>query len=136
MHYNFLSSLNFELLTHFMKKLVLHSEWGFHQVYQSRLSKYRVKQEFISAIEIFLLIFAILFCIVMFLIFVNKSSTEGWFLRQANTALDNTNFKYDIVRTNILDLQKTNRDKLNTPSLYGPSVTLLDANIESVIITN
>ena len=101
-----------------MKKLVLHSEGGFHQVYQSRLSKYRIKQEFIAAMEIVALIFAILFCILMFLVFVNKSSTEGYFLRQANTALDTTNFKYEIVRTNILDLQKVNRDKLNDSDLY------------------
>lgn len=101
-------------------------------MYQSRLSKYRIKQEFVSAVEIFLLILAILFCIVMFLIFINKSSTEGYFLRQANTALDTTNFKYEIVKTDILDLQKNNRDKLNNSDLYGPSITLLDANIESV----
>jgi hypothetical protein len=59
-----------------MKKLVISSEGGFHQVYQSWLSKYRVKQEFIAAVEIVLLLFAILFCLLMFLIFVNKSSTE------------------------------------------------------------
>jgi hypothetical protein len=70
----------------------------------------------------------------MFLIFVNKSSTEGYFLRQANTTLDNTNFKYEIVKTGVLDLQKANRDKLNNSDLYGPSITLLDASIESINI--
>jgi hypothetical protein len=105
-----------------MKKLVLHSEGGFHQMYQSRLTKYRIKQEFVSFIEIALLVLAIAFCGLMFFIFVNKSSTEGYFLRQANTTLDTTNFKYEIVKTNILDLQKANRDKLNNSDLYGPSI--------------
>ena len=70
----------------------------------------------------------------MFLIFVNKSSTEGRFLRQANNRLSDTNFRYDIVKTNILDLKKANRDKLNNSDLYGPSIGLLDANIESIVI--
>jgi hypothetical protein len=115
-----------------MKKLVLHSEGGFHQVYQSRLTKYRIKKEFISAAEILLLGLAIGFCMLMFLIFVNKASTEGYFLKKANASLDDTNFKYNIVKTDILDLQKANRDKLNNSDLYGPSINLLDANIESI----
>jgi hypothetical protein len=117
-----------------MKKLVLHSEGNFHQVYQSRLTKYRIKKEFISLAEIFLLGIAIGFCVLMFLIFVNKSSTEWYFLRQANNGLADTTFKYDIIKTDLLDLQKANRDKLNTSELYGPSINLLDANIESIQI--
>jgi hypothetical protein len=118
-----------------MKKLVLHSEGGFHQVYQSRLTKYRIKKEFISFIEIALLLVAVGFCFLMFLIFVNRSSTQGYFLRQANNALTDTNFRYEIVKTDILDLQKLNRDKLNnTSELYGPSINLLDATIESLQI--
>jgi hypothetical protein len=38
------------------------------------------------------------------------------------------------VKTNILDLQKANRDKLNNSDLYGPSIWLLDASIESIQI--
>ena len=117
-----------------MKKLVLSSEGAFHQVYQSWLTKYRIKKEFISLIEIILLFLGICFCVLMFLIFVNKSSTEGYFLRKANTNLDNTNFRYEIVKTEILDLEKNNWDKLNNSDLYGPSMTLLDANIESILL--
>jgi hypothetical protein len=117
-----------------MKKLVLYSEGNFHQVYQSRLTKYRIKKEFVSLAEILLLGIAIGFCVLMFLIFVNKSSTEGYFLRQANNNLADTTFKYDIIKTDLLDLQKANRDKLNTSELYGPSINLLDANIESIHI--
>lgn len=117
-----------------MKKLVLLSEGTFHQAYKSRLTKYRIKKEFVSLVEIVILIIAIAFCTLMFLIFVNKSSTEGYFLRRANNTLDNTNFKYEIVKTEILDLQKSNWDKLNNSDLYGPSMTLLDANIESITL--
>jgi Holliday junction resolvase RusA-like endonuclease len=117
-----------------MKKLVISSEGGFHQSYQSRLTKYRIKQEFITAFEITCLGIVITLCFIMFLIFVNKSSTQGYFLRQANTAFDNTNFTFNMVKTDILNLQKNNRDKLNNSDLYGPSINLLDANIESIIV--
>jgi hypothetical protein len=55
-------------------------------------------------------------------------------LRQANNALDNTNFRHNIVRIDVLDLQKTNWDKLGNSDFYGPSVALLDANMESISI--
>jgi len=118
-----------------MKKLVLSSEGGFHQAYQSRLTKYRVKKEFIALVEIILIAIAIAFCMLMFLIFVNRSSTEGYFLRRANNKLENTNFRYEIVKTEVLKLQRLNRDKLNNSDLYGPSMTLLDANIESITLS-
>jgi hypothetical protein len=100
------------------------------------LTKYRIKKEFISLFEIILLALGIGFCLLMFLIFVNKSSTEGYFLRKANNVLSETNFKYEIIKTDILELQKANRDKLNHSDLYGPSIGLLDANIESIEISS
>jgi hypothetical protein len=74
------------------------------------------------------------FCLLMFLIFVNKSSTEGYFLRQAQNTLTNTEFKYEIIKTNILDLKKLNRDKLGQSDLNGPSLGLLDAKVETIIV--
>ncbi len=75
-----------------------------------------------------------MFCILMFLIYVNRSSTEGYFLRRANNQLNETNFKHEIVKTTILDLKRINRDKLNNSDLYGPSMNLIDANIESITL--
>ncbi|MDD2537408.1 MAG: hypothetical protein PHU61_02875 [Candidatus Absconditabacteria bacterium] len=115
-----------------MKKLLLFSEGNFHKAYQSWLTKYRIRKEFVSLIQIIILGILILFCLVMFLIFVNKSSTEGYFLRQANNKLSNVNFNNEIMKTQILDLRRSNRDKLTDSDLYGPSINLLDANIESI----
>lgn len=102
-------------------------------MYQSRLNKYRIKKEFISAVEILGIVLLVGFCMLMFLIFVNKSSTEGYFLRQAQNTLTNTEFKYEIIKTNILDLKKLNRDKLDHSDLNGPSFGLLDAKVETII---
>lgn len=113
-----------------MKKLVLTSEWKFHQVYQSWLKKYRVKKEFVTLVEIWMLLFAILFCLLIFLIYINKSSTQGYFLRSARNTYNNTVFNHEIIKTDILDLKKVNRDRLRE----NDSRTSLWTNVETINI--
>ena len=113
-----------------MKKLVLSSEWKFHQVYQSWLNQYRIKKEFVTLVEIWILVLAILFCILIFLIYINKSSTQWYFLRQARNTYNNTVFNHWIIKTDILDLKKINRDKLKENN----SKTSLWINVEIVNI--
>ena len=113
-----------------MKKLVLSSEWKFHKVYQSWLTKYRVKKEFVTLVEVCMLVFAVLFCGLVFLIYINKSSTQWYFLRQARTTYTNTTFNQDIIKTDILDLKKINRDKLKENN----SKTSLWINVETINI--
>ena len=113
-----------------MKKLVLSSEWKFHQAYQSWLSKYRVKKEFVTLIEISMLLLTILFCLLIFLIYINKSSTQWYFLKQARNTYNNTIFDYEIIKTDILDLKKINRDKLKENN----SKTSLWINVETINI--
>ena len=113
-----------------MKKLVLYNEWKFHQVYQSWLNKYRVRQEFVTLVEIRILLSAILFCIFIFLIYINKSSTQWYFLRSARNTYNNTVFNHEIIKTDILDLKKINRDKLKENN----SKTTLWINVETINI--
>ena len=113
-----------------MKKLVLSSEWKFHQVYQSWLNKYRVKQEFVTLVEIWMLILAILFCLLIFLIYINKSSTQWYFLRSARNTYNTTVFNHEIIKTDILNLKKINRDKLKENN----SKTSLWINVETINI--
>ena len=116
--------------TDLIKKLVLSSEWKFHQQYQSWLNKYRVKKEFVTLVEIWMLSLAVLFCLLVFLIYINKSSTQWWFLRDARNKHDNTSFNYDIVKTEILDLKTINWDKLKENN----SKTSLWTNVETINI--
>ena len=113
-----------------MKKLALSSEWKFHKVYQSWLSKYRVKKEFVTLVEIWMLAFAVLFCAFVFLIYINKSSTQWYFLRSARNTYNNTVFNHEIIKTDILDLKKINWDKLKENN----STTTLWINVETVDI--
>ena len=113
-----------------MKKLVLSSEWKFHQVYHSWLTKYRVKKEFVTLVEIWMLILAVLFCALIFLIYINKSSTQWYFLRQARNTYTSASSNHDIIKTDILYLKKLNRDKLKENN----SRTSLWINVETINI--
>ena len=113
-----------------MKKLVLSSEWKFHKVYQSWLNKYRVRKELVTLVEITMLLIAILFCLLIFLIYINKSSTQWYFLRSARNTYNNTVFNHEIIKTDILDLKKINRDKLKENN----SKTSLWTNVETINI--
>jgi hypothetical protein len=113
-----------------MKKLVLFREWKFHQVYQSWLNKYRVKKEFVTLVEILMFVFAILFCLLVFLIYINKSSTQWYFLRQARNTYNSTVFNHEIIKTDILDLKKINRDRLKE----NDSRTYLWTKVETINI--
>ena len=116
--------------TDLIKKLVLSSEWKFHQQYQSWLNKYRVKREFVTLVEIWVLSLAVLFCILVFLIYINKSSTQWYFLRSARNTYNNTAFNHEIIKTDILDLKTLNRDKLKENN----SRTSLWINVETINI--
>ena len=93
-------------------KLVLGIEWKFHRWYQSWLTKYRIKKEFVSLLEICLIALVIAFCLVIFLIFTNKSSTQWYSLRQARSVYNNVDFNYWIVKTKVVELNQQNWDKL------------------------
>ena len=116
--------------TDLIKKLVLSSEWKFHQKYQSWLNKYRVRKELVSLVEICIIGFAALFCLFIFFIYVNKSSTQWYFLRSARNTYNNTSFNHEIIKTDILDLKTLNRDKLKENN----SRTSLWINVETINI--
>lgn len=113
-----------------IKKLVLSGEWKFHKAYQSWLTKYRIRKEFVTLVEIWMLSLAVIFCALVFLIYINKSSTQGYFLRSARNTYNTTVFNHEIIKTDILDLRTVNRDKLKENN----SRTSLWINVETINI--
>ena len=113
-----------------IKKLVLSSEWKFHQQYQSWLNQYRQKKGFVTLVEIWMLAIAIVFCLLIFLIYINKSSTQWYFLRQARNTYNNTVFNHEIIKTDILDLKRNNWDRLKE----NDSRASLWINVETINI--
>ena len=119
-----------------MRKLVLRSEGSFHQLYQSWLTKYRNKKETISLIQIFFLLLGIFACFLVFLIYVNKASTQGYFLRDANSKLNHITEQYETIKPKIMNLEEQNMNKLNSSEKYGPSITILDTKVETLMLPN
>jgi predicted PurR-regulated permease PerM len=119
-----------------MRKLVLRSEGSFHQLYQSWLTKYRNKKETISLIQIFFLLLGIFACFLVFLIYVNKASTQGYFLRDANSTLNHITEQYETIKPKIMNLEEQNMNKLNSSEKYGPSITILDTKVETLMLPN
>ena len=62
--------------------------------------------------------------------FVSLASTEWYFLRQANNELNSTSFKYEIVKTELLDQTKKNRNQM-----YGNNKSKRIINIRPEIVS-
>lgn len=54
----------------------------------------------------------LILCWFIYLRFVSLASTEWYFLRQANNDLLAIHFKYEIVKTELLDKTQNNREKM------------------------
>jgi len=52
-------------------------------------------------------------CGFSYLIFINKASTRGYFLRQENQKLSAISFQFEILKTKMLDYKQQNRDTIH-----------------------
>lgn len=68
---------------------------------------------------------AIVFFFLLYLIYVNLSSTRGYFLRQAMQERDGAAFEYEIVKTQLLKVQQFNREKTDTTSMTHNSNSVI-----------
>lgn len=53
----------------------------------------------------------------MYLYFVNRASTRGYFLRQAMQRRTSVAFQQEIIKTQLLKVRQQNREKLADPSM-------------------
>jgi len=74
-----------------------------------------------------------LVCILFYLYFVNLSSTRGYFLKQADQNMTAINFKYEILKTKLLDYKQQNWDAVQSTTFKRDVV---DVSAEIVKIPN
>ncbi|MFZ2151406.1 MAG: hypothetical protein WAZ12_01045 [Candidatus Absconditicoccaceae bacterium] len=115
-----------------MKLLAFTSKNAINQTYASLLNKYRTYQGIIDIIKIGGLALTLLFFMLIYLYFINKSSTQGYFLRQANNDLNTIKFKYEIVKTNVLNYKQQNRQEMH--ETFGNSNRVVDIRATIVSI--
>ncbi len=96
----------------------------------SRYKRYDDIVEFfkLGALSLFLLV-----CGFFYLYFVNLSSTRGYFLKQANQDMVAITFKYEILKTKLLDYKQQNWDAIQSTSFKRDVV---DVSAEIVQIPN
>ena len=82
----------------------------------------------VGAASLFLLV-----CILFYLYFVNLSSTRGYFLKQADQNMTAINFKYEILKTKLLDYKQQNWDAVQSTTFKRDVV---DVSAEIVKIPN
>jgi len=104
-----------------------------NKVYSWIVSKYKrydsiVELFKVSALSVFLLI-----CAFFYLYFVNLSSTRGYFLKQANQDMTAITFKYEILKTQLLDYKQQNWNSVQSTSFKRDVV---DVSAEIVKIPN
>jgi len=72
-------------------------------------------------------------CAFFYLYFVNLASTRGYFLKQANQNTVAITFKYEILKTKLLDYKQQNRNAVQSTSFKKDVV---DVSAEIVQIPN
>lgn len=87
------------------------NKWS--KTYDWIINRYRKYDSVLELAKVFGLAGVFLFCLIAYLLFVNSSSTRGYFLRQETQRLNAVSFQYEILNTRILDLKQKNRDSIH-----------------------
>lgn len=95
-----------------MKKFAFISQRSINSCYNFVLNKQRTHKNFLDLLKISWLSLFIMLSWVFYLRFVSLSSTEWYFLRQANNDLSSTNFRYEIVQTETLEQIQNNWEQM------------------------
>ena len=75
--------------------------------------KYKRQDTIWDIAKIVFLVLVFLIAAIFYLRYVSLSSTRGYFLRQENQNLSNVSFKYEILKTQLLEQKLKNRGVLN-----------------------
>lgn len=74
--------------------------------------RYRRYDSTIELLKVGALVGTLLFAGLLYLYYVNLSSTRGYFLRQENQKLSTISFNFEILKTKLLDYKQLNRDTI------------------------
>lgn len=96
-----------------MKQFAFVQKKSLTNLYGSFLHKYRKYDDVMGMIKVIALASFLVICWFSYLIFINKASTRGYFLRQENQKLSAISFQFEILKTKMLDYKQQNRDTIH-----------------------
>ena len=85
-----------------------------NKVYTWIVTKYKRYDSIVELVKVSALWFFLLICWFFYLYYVNLSSTRGYFLKEANQDISAISFKYEILKTKLLDYKQQNRDAVQS----------------------
>ena len=97
------------------------------------ISKYKRYDSIVELFKVSGSLLFLLICGFFFLYYVNLSSTRGYFLKQATQETTAITFKYEILKTKLLDYKQQNRNSIQSSSFKKDVV---DVSAEIVKIPN
>ena len=103
------------------------------KVYSWIVTKYKRYDDIVELFKVGALSLFLFVCAFFYLYFVNLSSTRGYFLKQANQNMTTITFKYEILKTKLLDYKQQNWNAVQSTSFKRDVV---DVSAEIVKIPN
>lgn len=100
-------------------------------VYGSFLRQYRKYDGIMEMVKVGVLAFFLVLFIFSYLIFINKASTRGYFLKKENQKLSTISFQFEILKTRMLDYKQKNWESVAGTSF---SKDIVDVTAEVVKI--
>jgi hypothetical protein len=107
--------------------------WQVNRVYTWIITKYRRYDGILEIFKVGSLLLFLFVCGFFYLYFVNLSSTRWYFLKQANQNITTITFKYEILKTKLLDYKQQNRNSVQSTNFKRDVV---DVSAEIVHIPN
>lgn len=98
-----------------IKTFTAQSLTAFHKTYKGWLIQYRNQESLWDTIKIGIGFSIFLLFFFTYLYFINIASTAGYFLKTAQEELKSTHAKSDIIKLEVVNEKKENRNKLNIP---------------------
>ena len=108
----------------FMKQFAFVQKKSLTNLYGSFLHKYRKYDDIMSVVKVVSLSAFLFICAISYLVFINKASTRGYFLRQENQKLSAISFQFEILKTKMLDYKQQNRDTIHSSTLKNDIVNV------------
>ena len=97
------------------------------------VTKYKRYDGMLELLKVWSLVVFLSVCAFFYLYFVNLASTRGYFLKQANQNVTAITFKYEILKTKLLDYKQQNWDAVQSTTFKRDVVSV---NAEIVKIPN
>ena len=98
-----------------IKTFAYQSLQSFHKSYKWWLTTYRDKKDLWDIVKIGILSSVFFFFLMIYLYFINLSSTRGFFMKMAQEELNTANAQSDIVKLEIVKEKRENWNALSAP---------------------